>query len=137
MSKGIFLSIKPEYTQLIEVGEKPYELRNFNPKHDISEFYIYESAPLSQVSYIAVVGKPICHPNQIDDYGIESERFNKGISKYKKAYPIQRLYKLKSPIKLETLKSNYGFNAPQGFIYADSYPQLLNEIKNAEKTLIF
>lgn len=124
LAKSIFLSIKPEYTQKIELREKLYELRNFNTKYDIEIFYIYESSPKSQLTYIAYVDTPVCYPNSISNYGPEAVRFNSGESKYKKAYPIRHLYKLKKPLKLKELKDSFGFSAPQAYVYSDTYKLL-------------
>ncbi|WP_414052595.1 hypothetical protein [Macrococcus animalis] len=133
----IFISIKPEYTKQIENRKKPYELRNFNPKKKINKLYIYETAPNSQLSYIAITDSPICYPDIITDYGEESQRYNAGISKYKKAFPIIHLYKFAEPLKLSHLKEKYNFNAPQGFVYGETYDNLLNDINKYDLIKIF
>ena len=137
LNKDIFLSIKPEYTEKIENRTKPYELRNINSRYNIDKFYIYESAPISSLTYIAEVGEPIIYPDKINEYGSEAERFNRGLSKYKKAFPILHLWKLEKPIHLEILKNEFNFNAPQGFIYSDTYELLTNHIIGLQKHQIF
>ena len=47
MKKGIFISIKPEFTKKIEKGEKNYEFRKYIPK----EVFDQISSPSQKVGY--------------------------------------------------------------------------------------
>ena len=52
MKKGIYLSIKPEFTEKIETGEKNYEFRKYYPKQKIDILYVYETVPTCALKYI-------------------------------------------------------------------------------------
>lgn len=131
---SVFISIKPEYTKLIENQEKNYEFRNYLIK-DIKYMYVYESIS-STLKYIIEIGDIIEFPNQIDEEHSGNVDFNKG-NFYKYAYSIKHLYKLKRPIGLMELKSKYGFTAPQKYTYINKYPKLEKELEKLEKMQIF
>lgn len=132
--KEIYISIKPEYTKLIESKEKNYEFRRYLIK-DLRKMYIYESET-SCLKYIMEVDEPVLYPNEIDENGIGNKEFNQG-NVYCCAYPIKHLYKLSKPISLTELKSKYGFSAPQKFTYANKYPELLKRLKDIDTIQIF
>lgn len=137
MYKDIFISINPIYIEKIIKREKLYELRNFNTKFPIKQFFIYETSPSKRITYIAKVKLPVTYPHRIKDCCCESYNFNNGISKYKKAYEIEKLYKLTSPLSLKTLKDEYEFTAPQSYTYTNKYPDLLEEINKIELIKVF
>lgn len=130
----VYISIKPEYTKLIEEKEKNYEFRKYFIK-DLKTMIVYESET-SCLKYIMEVDSPIQYPNKIEENGIGNDLFNQG-NKYRYAYPIKHLYKLNKPITLTELKSKYGFTAPQKYTFSNKYPKLEKRLKNEEKIQIF
>lgn len=133
--KAIYLSIKPQFTKLIESGEKDHEFRKYIPKQDINTLYVYESAPTSALKYIIKLSDIIEYPNKINSGGYGNEDFNNGLKKSKYAYEIETVYKLEPPIPLAELKK-YGFVPPQGYAYDDKYPELTQYIQESDKKLI-
>lgn len=125
----VLISIRPEYTKLIESKEKNYEFRNYLISN-INEMIIYESET-SKIKYIMEVGVPICYPNKILEDGIGNKEFNEG-KKYKYAYPIIGLKKLEAPISLTEMKSKYNAFAPQKYVYMNKYPLLEKDLMNKE-----
>jgi len=126
---SVIISIKPEYTKLIETQEKNYEFRNYYIK-DIKYMIVYESGT-SYIKYIMEVDTPVKYPKKIDENGVSNNLFNKG-DFYEYAYPIKHLYLLKKPISLTELKSRYNCSAPQKYCYLNKYPELEKNLKNKE-----
>lgn len=133
MKKGIFLSIKPEFTKKIETGEKNYEYRKYIPKENFDTLYVYETLPTCSLKYVLTIDKIIEYPNKIKETGIGNEDFNKGLKKSRFAYHILKVEKLDRPIPLKELKKVYGFSAPQSYAYDTKYPELVKYIANASK----
>jgi len=127
--KGIFISIKPKYLRLIEVGEKTYEFRNYYPKEKIDILYVYETSPTCALKYIIHIGKIIKVPDRIKETGIGNAEFNVG-NKTKYAYKIKNIYILEKPILLKELKEKYSFTPPQAYAYDTKYPLLLETIRS-------
>lgn len=130
----VYISIKSDYTKLIESREKNYEFRTYLMKN-IKTMYVYESGT-SQMKYIMDVGEPISSINKIEENGIGNKEFNDSET-LKYAYPIIHLKKLTKPITLTELKSKYKFLAPQKFIYVEKYPKLKEIIDKSEYKIIF
>ena len=124
MNKGIFISIKPEFTKLIEIGEKNYEFRKYIPKEKFDILYVYETAPTCSLKYILTIDEIIEYPIKIPENGYGNEDFNNGLKKSKFAYHILKVEKLDNPISLKKLKSKFGFTAPQSYAYDTRYPKL-------------
>lgn len=132
MKKGIYLSIKPEFTKRIETGEKNYEFRKYYPKQKIDTLYVYETVPTCALKYIIELGDIIEYPNKILKEGYGNSDFNNGLKKSKYAYEIKHVDILENPIKLSQLRYEYNFIPPQGYAYDDRYPKLtkdLNDLK--------
>ena len=85
MRKGIYLSIKPEFTGKIETGEKNYEFRKYYPKQKIDILYVYETVPTCALKYIIELGDIIEYPNKISKEGYGNLDFNNGLKKSKYA----------------------------------------------------
>lgn len=134
--KAIYLSIKPQFTKLIESGKKDHEFRKYIPKQNINTLYVYESAPTSALKYIINLGKIIMYPDKINSIGYRNEDFNNGIKKSKFAYEIESVYKLDTPISLVELKEKYNFSPPQSYAYDHKYPKLTKYIQEADKSLV-
>lgn len=128
---GIFVSIKPTFTKLIESGEKNYEFRKYIPKRNINLLYVYESSPTCCLKYILCIDKIVEYPTMIEESGIGNKEFNNGLKKSKYAYHITNVYKLIEPIPLFKLKQKYSFVAPQSYVYDTKYPSLINSIDDS------
>jgi predicted transcriptional regulator len=130
MKKGIYLSIKPKFTRMIETGTKNYEFRKYYPKEEIDTLYVYETAPTCALKYIIELGNIIEYPDKIKEMGYGNEDFNKGLKKSKYAYKIKHVDLIENPISLNTLRDNFGFFAPQSYAYDARYEKLTNYIKS-------
>lgn len=136
MKKGIFISIKPEFTKRIEIGEKNYEFRKYIPKEEFDILYVYETVPTCSLKYILTIDKIIEYPNKINEKGYGNADFNNGIKKSKFAYHILKVEKLDNPISLKDLKTRFGFAAPQSYAYDTRYPKLVSYIKTLSKKVV-
>ncbi len=136
MKKGIFLSIKPEFTKKIEIGEKNYEFRKYIPKEEFNILYVYETVPTCSLKYIITVDKVLEYPDRIPEKGYGNEDFNNGLKKSKYAYHILKVEKLDNPISLKELKSKFGFVAPQSYAYDTRYPELVDHINTLSKKMV-
>ena len=136
MKKGIFISIKPEFTKKIEIGEKNYECRKYVPKEEFNKLYVYETVPTCSLKYVLTIDKIIEYPNKISEKGYGNDDFNNGLKKSKFAYHILKVEKLDNPISLKNLKNKFGFTAPQSYAYDTRYPNLVKYIDEASKELI-
>lgn len=136
MKKGIFISIKPEFTKRIEIGEKNYEFRKYIPKESFDKLYVYETTPTCSLNYILTIDKVVEYPNKINEKGYGNDDFNNGLKKSKYAYHILRVEKLDNPISLKALKSKFEFTAPQSYAYDSRYPELVNYINGLSKTVV-
>lgn len=134
--KAIYLSIKPQFTKLIESGEKDHEFRKYIPKQDINTLYVYESAPTSALKYIVELNGITEYPEQISPEGYGNSDFNAGLKQSKYAYSIKSVYALEPPIQLEELREQFGFAPPQSYAYDDKYPELTKHIQEANKKLV-
>ena len=83
MKKGIFISIKPEFTKRIEIGEKNYEFRKYIPKEEFDKLYVYETVPTCSLKYILTIDKIVEYPNKIIEKGYGNNDFNNGLKKSK------------------------------------------------------
>lgn len=136
MKKGIYISIKPEFTKKIETGEKNYEFRKYYPKQNIGLLYVYETVPTRALKYIIEIGDIVKYPDRISKEGYGNLEFNNGLKKSKYAYEIKHVDILERPIPLSELKNLYGFAAPQAYAYDTKYPKLTERINNSKKRRI-
>lgn len=128
MSNEIFISLKPEFIELIKERKKTHEFRSYRPKKDIRRLWIYITVPVASLKYIIEVGRIVEYPEKIKIDGVGNLEFNKGLKKSKYAFPIKHLYELVEPISLERLKKEFGLVPPQSFIYIDKYPSLIDYV---------
>lgn len=133
MKKGIYLSIKSEFTKKIETGEKNYEFRKYYPKQKIDVLYVYETTPTCSLKYIIEIGNIIEYPNKILKKGYGNIDFNNGLKKSKYAYEIKHVDILENPIDLSQLREKYNFVPPQGYAYDEKYPELTRDINDSKK----
>lgn len=124
MRKGIYLSIKSEFTRKIETGEKNYEFRKYYPKQEINLLYVYETFPTCVLKYIIELGDIIEYPSKISKEGYGNLEFNNGLKKSKYAYEIKQVDILENPIDLSQLKDVYNFVSSQSYAYDEKYPKL-------------
>ena len=135
MNDAIYISIKPQYTKLIEKKEKNYEFRNYLPKKEFKYLYVYETTPTGKLKYIMEIDNIVKYPDKIDENGIGNIDFNKGLqTKY--AYHIKHVYLL-DEIPLDILKNKYKFMPPQAYAYDNKYKKLTEYILNSKKTKLF
>ncbi len=136
MQKGIFLSIKPKFTEKIRTGEKNYEYRKYIPKEKFDLLYVYETAPSSCLKYILTIDKIVEYPNKILEIGYGNDDFNNGLKKSKFAYHISKVEELENPIPLSILKDSFGFAAPQSYAYDSRYPALAKYVGKLKKKVL-
>ncbi len=128
MYNEVIFSLKPKFAELIKQKEKNHEFRKYTPKILPIRIWFYVTAPVSALLFIADVGSIIKYPNKINPIGYGNKDFNDGLKKAEYAYPIKHLYKLKKPLKLNELKTQFEFTAPQGFAYMSKYPNLYEHV---------
>lgn len=131
---SVLISIKPEYTKLIEEQEKNYEFRNYLIK-DLKYMVVYESET-SALKYVMEVDTPIQYPSKIEENKAGNVDFNNGLI-YNCAYPIKHLYKLEKPISLTELKSKYNVFAPQKYVYLNKYIELEKRLKQEKYIKVY
>ena len=136
MKKGIFISIKPEFTKRIEKNKKNYEFRKYIPKEEFDKLYVYETVPTCSLKYILTIDKIIEYPNKINEKGYGNADFNNGLKKSKFAYHILKVEKLDNPISLKDLKTRFEFSAPQSYAYDTRYPELVSYINKLSKKVV-
>jgi len=135
--RDIFLSIKPKFARLIASGEKTYEFRRYKPKDPVKRIWLYVTSPLSELKYIVEVGEIVEYPTKIPEDGIGNADFNKGLKVSKFGFSIMHLYELVEGIPISKLRSKFNFNAPQGFIYTDTFPELVDYVKCCEMRRVY
>ena len=136
-SRDIFLSIRPDFANLIASREKTYEFRRYNPKDKIKRIWLYVTSPDSELKYIAEVGDVVEYPNQIPAKGIGNADFNQGLKVSKFAFPILHLDELVEGVSLNRLRAEFNFSPPQGYIYTDTFPELLKYVKSCKMRRLY
>ena len=129
-NRGIYLSIKPQFVDLIVKGKKTYEFRKYIPKMEFEKVYIYETLPNAGIKYVININKIYKYPEKIKENGYGNEDFNNGKKKAIYAYEIGKIMCLKEKIGLEELKSKYKFVPPQSYAYSEKYDELTQFIEN-------
>lgn len=137
MCDEVIFSLKPKYADLIVKGLKNHEFRNCTPKIPPRKIWFYITGPVSSLLYIADVSPAVTYPSKINSVGEGNEEFNNGFKKGEYAFPIVHLHKLKSPIDLSRLRKDFKFTAPQGFVYANKYPELYKCVTKAKTIKIY
>ena len=135
--RDIFLSIRPKFAELIASREKTYEFRRYKPKDPVKRILLYVTSPVSELKYIAEVGEMVEYPNQIPEDGIGNADFNKGLKISKFGFPIIHLDELVEGIPISELRSKFNFNSPQGFIYTNTFPELVAYVKSCETRRLY
>lgn len=133
----VVMSIKPQFVDLIQKGQKNYEFRKYIPKKGLRRLWIYTSSPICSLEYVADIDTIITYPECILEQGIGNKEFNCGLKKSKHAYHIQHLYRLGTPLKLDRIRTEFGFTAPQSYFYLESNKELSDFLMKQEKIKIF
>lgn len=135
--KEIFLSIKPEFAELIATKGKNYEFRRYKPSEPVKRIWLYVTKPEGMLKYIVEVGEPVEYPAQILEDGVGNSDFNKGLKVSKFAFPILHFDEIVEGIPLDTLRSQFNFNPPQGYIYTDTFPNIVEFVKKCEMRRLY
>ncbi len=129
MTTEIFISLKPQFAELIRERRKTYEFRKYKPTRHVNRIWIYVTSPTAALRYIAEVGEPVEYPNKIPENGVGNVEFNAGLKKSKFAFPILHLDELNEPITYKELRGRFNFTPPQSFTYADRYPSVAQHVR--------
>lgn len=136
MTSAVFMSIKEIHMNRILCKIKNHEFRTKKPKKKFDYIIVYVPTPIKELKYILKVKQPVTNPNKISIDGYGNKKFNNAsIEKY--AYPIESVYKINKPIKLDILKHKYNFTAPQSFAYGEKYQKLLEYIDKVGITKLY
>lgn len=133
----VVISIKPKFVNLIKAGHKNYEFRKYIPKKGVDRLWIYTSLPICTLEYVAVIDNIVTYPKHIIEEGVGNDDFNNGSKQSKHAYHIKHLYRLKTPLKLERLRNEFGFTAPQSYFYLGNNQKLSEFVLKQELERIF
>jgi len=136
MKNSVYMSIKEIHINRILQKIKNHEFRTKIPKKNVEYIIVYIPTPLKELRYILKVKEPIARPNNILIDGFGNKEFNKE-KKEKYAYPIENVFEINKPIKLDELKHKFNFTAPQSFSYGEKYMKLLDYIKEVGITKIY
>ena len=136
MSSAVFMSIKEIHINRILSKIKNHEFRTKKPKKDFDYIIVYVPTPIKELKYILKVKQPVASPNKIIIDGYGNKEFN-NTKKEKYAYPIESVYKINKPIKLDILKQKFNFTAPQSFAYGKKYQELLEYIYKVGITKLY
>ena len=136
MTSVVFMSIKEIHMNRILSKIKNHEFRTKKPKNNFDYIIVYVPTPIKELKYILKVKQPVDSPNKIsiNEYG--NKEFN-NVSTEKYAYPIESVYEINKPIKLDILKQEFNFTALQSFAYGEKYKELLDYIDKVGITKLY
>lgn len=133
----VLISIKPKFVSLIKDEKKNYEFRKYIPKKGVDRLWIYTSSPICSLEYVADIDNIVTYPKHILEEGVGNDEFNKGFKQSKHAYHIKHLYRLKKPLKLDKMKTEFGFTAPQSYFYLANNQKLSEFVLMQELEKVF
>lgn len=136
MTSAVFMSIKEIHMNRILSKIKNHEFRTKKLKNEFDYIIVYVPAPIKELKYILKVKQPVASPNKISINGYGNKEFN-NVSTEKYAYPIESVYEINKPIKLDILKQEFNFTAPQSFAYGEKYKELLDYIDKVGITKLY
>ena len=136
MKNAVFMSIKEIHINRILSKMKNHEFRTKKPKNDFDYIIVYVPTPIKELKYVLRVKQPVASPNKISIDGYGNKEFN-NTNTEKYAYPIESVYEINKPIKLDTLKQKFNFTAPQSFAYGEKYQELLEYIDKVGTTKLY
>ncbi|PBP18569.1 hypothetical protein BUE80_DR010661 [Diplocarpon rosae] len=101
----VFISVHPSSITNITSRRKNHETRNYAFPPAVSRIWMYETAPVSALQYMATIG-PAKKPGEITDLsGLGNAEFNKKAASWR-AYEILQVYQLAHPKSLSVLKES-------------------------------
>jgi predicted transcriptional regulator len=106
----VIISIHPGPAEQIANGRKTHEFRNYKLPPQVSRIWIYVTAPVSELRYMATVG-PAQEPGQIPSNNAETEAFNAGRGS-QFAHELLQVYQLNNPVPLAMIKERGFMKAP-------------------------
>ncbi|KAL2755550.1 hypothetical protein ACRALDRAFT_1064382 [Sodiomyces alcalophilus JCM 7366] len=108
----IFISIRPEHVDQIVSGEKNHEFRHYRIPAVVSRMWIYVTAPISELRYMARISAAK-QPGEIEDEeGVGNAEFNARRSGGMFAYELLDLYQLNNPASLDEMKEHGWVTGP-------------------------
>ncbi|RKU49115.1 hypothetical protein DL546_007306 [Coniochaeta pulveracea] len=130
----VIISIHPGPAEQIANGHKTHEFRNYNLPPQVSRIWIYITAPVSELRYLATVG-PAQEPGQIPNNNAENEAFNAGRG-LRYAHELLQVYQLNNPVSLAMIKER-GFmkTPPQRYQYIP--PAIVGELLGNLRCALF
>ncbi|ROT36509.1 hypothetical protein SODALDRAFT_220851 [Sodiomyces alkalinus F11] len=114
----IFISIHPEHVDQIVSGKKNHEFRSYRIPAVVTRMWIYVTAPVSELRYMARISAAK-QPGEIkDEEGLGNAEFNRRRSGAAFAYELLEVYRLNNPASLDEMKE-HGWLAgpPQKYNY--------------------
>lgn len=135
-STSAILSIKPIYAHAIMSGEKKVEFRKKVFKKKIERVYVYSSSPDQKIiGYFTIKEIIEDTPNQLWNTfnkvgGINRDAFFDYYKGVEKGYSIVIKEFKKYREAVDPYKMIKNFNAPQSYLYIDTYVPFLNKEYN-------
>ena len=132
----IIVSFDEEYLDPVISQKKTYEFRSWKADPEVKRMWLYVNRPIQSLMYILELDSPVEYPKQIPNDNFYNKTFNQGKNpKWKFAYRIKYLYKLKEPIGIRELRTKYGIHPPRKLTYVSKYLQLVENV--IMETLIY
>ncbi|KAL9128969.1 MAG: hypothetical protein Q9175_007412, partial [Cornicularia normoerica] len=118
--ENILIAIHPEDIENIITRVKTYDFRKYHVSNHVKEFWYYQTAPISAVTHVAVVGHAK-RPGEITGEGLKNHEFNTNTNvetREKFAYPIEELWKLSDPVTLkDMINSGWEIGHPMKYCF--------------------
>jgi hypothetical protein len=106
-NSDIFISLHPPHVKNIANRKKDHEFRSWEFPDTVVRVWIYGTAPLCTLRYMAAVGPPKRPGDHLGSDGVGNAEFSTGF-----AYEILDLYELADPLSLDDLKAKEWLRAP-------------------------
>jgi predicted transcriptional regulator len=125
----LLISLKPQFFDAIIKGEKDVEFRKTWPGPMPTKVFVYVMKPVAQIKIMLDLAPPTKDPKDLDGRnGLGVDDFLAGRKPGRWALPIKKVHILKDPLPLTDLM-NEGVAPPQGYVYLDRNPKLLNRLQ--------
>lgn len=112
-NSDVFISIHPEHVASILSQKKIHEFRQWRLPPTVSRIWIYETAPISTLKYMAVIGPEKRQSDILNDDGVGNSEFNSLPSHGPNyAYEILEVYELADPLPWAQLYVNEWLKTP-------------------------
>lgn len=106
----VFISVHPQQVTNLLNRTKNHETRNWSLPPTVCRIWIYETAPVRCLKYMAEIGSGKCPGEILDLSGSGNAEFNAKRGSWR-AYEILQLYELAEPLSLDQLITNEWLNA--------------------------